>query len=109
MARRESRETLGLSQAFELGKRSTEEYVLFSDSRLSSGRTDTTWTGERETAGWKRRSESLRSAWTFPSDDHRHNGSPPRNGRPKTIDLSSTLLYSDERFAFLALSWYQER
>ncbi len=32
MARRENKETLGLSQAFELGKRSTEEYVLCSPS-----------------------------------------------------------------------------
>ena len=93
MAWRETRETLGLSQAFELGKRSTEEYVLPFLLIHFVMLTDVPWTDERGSAGWKRKSLGSHSAWTSPLAGRRHNSSHPRNRALRAIDVSRPVLY----------------
>ena len=74
-ARRKSledrRESLGLSQAFELGKRSTEEYVSITLLRRTCQLT-TILADAQRWIHWSLRSSALRGNWTSHSDIHHH-------------------------------------
>lgn len=83
-ARRKSledrRESLGLSQAFELGKRSTEEYVPITLLRETYQLTMIPADAQRW-IHWNLRSSALRGNWTSHSDIHHHDSSRSQSRR----------------------------